>query len=56
MGFVYADAFWLGRPRVFDSVSFVLGWMPEDSIINRREVEVLSDASDPCWYSLYTFV
>lgn len=56
MGFVYAGALWFGRPWVSKNISFVLWWMPEYSIIDRREVEVLGDASDPCWYSLYAFM
>ena len=56
MGFVYADALWLGRPWVFESVSLILWWMPEHSVIDRREVQVLGDASDPRWYSLQAFM
>ena len=56
MGFVYAGALWLGRPWVFEDVSFVLWWMPEHSIIDRGEVYVLCNTSDPRWYSLQALV
>ena len=56
MGFVYTGALRLERPWVFKDVSFVLWWMPKHSIIDRGEVEVLRDTSDPRWYSLYAFM
>ena len=56
MGFVNASALWLWWPWVFENIFFVLRWMPEYSIIDRREIQVLGNASDPCRYSLQTFM
>ena len=56
MSLVYAGTFRLGRPWVFEDVSFALWRMPENSIIDRREVQVLGDPSDPCWYPFQAFM
>ena len=56
MGFVYAGALWLGRAWVFENVPFILGAMPKHSIVDGREVQILGDASDPCWDSLQAFM
>ena len=56
MGFVDADALGFRWARVFEDVSLVLWRVPEHTIVNGGEVEVLRDSSDPCRYSLNTLV
>ena len=56
MGFVDTDAFGFWWSRVCENILFALWGVPEYSIVYGREVEVLSDASDPCWDSFNTFM
>ena len=39
---------------MFEDVLLMLWRMPEHAIVDRREVQILSDAGDPCRYSFDT--
>ena len=47
MCFVDSYAFGLLRSRMFEDISFVRGRVPESGIVDRGDLEVLSDICDP---------
>jgi len=55
MGFVYPSALGFGRSRILEHVALILRWMPQYSIINRRDIKILCDPRDPCRYALNAF-
>ena len=53
MAFVDLDRLGLLRFGVLPNVALSWGWVPETSIINRRDGKVLCNSSNPCRYPLY---
>ena len=52
MGFVDAEVGGLRRAMVLELVDFGLGRVPEACVINRGDVKVLRDATNPSWEAL----
>lgn len=41
---------------MLEDILLLLGGMPEYAIVDWREIEVLGDPSNPCWYSFESFM
>ena len=54
MCFVDASTRWLERSRMLEDIFLGIRRMPEYSIVDWREVQILSNARDPCRYPLYS--
>lgn len=55
MCFIYTSALRLRRSGMLEDILFLLWWVPENAIIYGREVEILSDPSNPRRYSFDSF-
>lgn len=52
MSLVDAQTLWLLGPGMLEGVALICGRIPEDSVVDWRDVEILHDSLDPYWEAI----